>query len=94
MPIKAQYKILAGTSTEVERQLSVLNITGSQNWKPLMMTSVLTPKGIMLNVLAEYEIPQPKAKKNDTKATDDTPFVLGPPPAGTNLEEMLKAPEE
>jgi hypothetical protein len=76
MPPQAQYKILSGTSSEVEHQLQVLNNTGSQPWKPLMMTSVMTPKGVRVDVLAAYELPAKPETKAAPRAT-----VAAPPSA-------------
>ena len=53
MPQKAEYKIVSGTTGEINKELSIL---GMQGWRPILMNSVLGPKGIMVTVIFEHAL--------------------------------------
>jgi hypothetical protein len=53
MPQKSQYKIVTGTTGEITTQFAVL---GTEGWRPILMNSVVTPKGVMVTVIFEFVI--------------------------------------
>jgi hypothetical protein len=53
MAQKAEYKVITGTTNDVEREIVVHALKG---WKPILMSTVSATKGIMVTVILEYVV--------------------------------------
>ncbi len=50
MPHKAEYKVLSGTTKDVEREIVV---HGHKDWKPILMSTTQGTKGVVMTVIIE-----------------------------------------
>jgi hypothetical protein len=55
MPQQAEYKVLEGTPSTIQKELAKLNITAAP-WRPILMTSTPTTGETNLYVIVEHMI--------------------------------------
>jgi len=48
----SEYRVVTGTAGQIETELTGAAV---KNWRPILMNSVLTSKGIMVTVILEHK---------------------------------------